>query len=93
MQPPRFHFGEVRQQRCEQAIGLPHQPANAPKQAFGDQTGSKPFWTELEVLSGVRNGNGTSGGAWSCASLELFEPGFPDTEGVATGTWLLVPVN
>lgn len=61
--------------------------------AFGDQTGSKPFWTELEVLSGVRNGNGTSGGAWSCASLELFEPGFPDTEGVATGTWLLVPVN
>lgn len=66
---------------------------SAELRAFGDQTGAKPFWREIEVLHGTRNANGTSGGFWSCASLELFEPGFPDTSGTATGTWLLVPVN
>jgi hypothetical protein len=66
---------------------------SAELRAFGDQTGAKPFWREIEVLHGTRNANGTSGGFWACASLELFEPGFPDTSGTATGAWLLVPVN
>lgn len=61
--------------------------------AVGDQTGAKPFWRALEVLEGDASGEYTYDGAWTCASLELNEPGFPDVGGEATGTWQLEPVD
>lgn len=61
--------------------------------AVGDQTGAKPFWRELEVLEGETTAEHTYAGAWTCASLELDDPGFPDHGGVATGSWELEPVE
>lgn len=61
--------------------------------AVGDQTGAKPFWRELEVLEGETTAEHTYGGSWTCASLELDDPGFPDHGGVATGSWELEPVD
>jgi hypothetical protein len=59
--------------------------------AVGDQTGAKPFWRELEVLEGRETGPNTVEGSWTCASLDLPDPGFPDVGGTATGTWELGP--
>jgi hypothetical protein len=59
--------------------------------AVGDQIGAKPFWRELEVLAGEVTGPDTYEGAWTCASLELDEPGFPDVGYTAPGTWRLEP--
>jgi hypothetical protein len=59
--------------------------------AVGDQTGAKPFWRALEVLEGNRVAEDTYEGAWTCASLELPEPGFPDVGHSAPGTWRLEP--
>lgn len=61
--------------------------------AVGDQTGAKPFWRALEVLDGETTAEYSYGGAWTCASLELNDPGFPDVGGVATGTWQLEPLE
>jgi hypothetical protein len=60
---------------------------------MGDQTGAKPFWLELEVLEGTETGELTYEGDWTCASLELDEPGFPDTGYLARGTWQLAPAE
>ncbi|HEY3497494.1 MAG TPA: hypothetical protein VGK73_22510 [Polyangiaceae bacterium] len=46
--------------------------------AVGDQTGAKPFWRELEVLEGERNGPGAYSGVWTCSTLALADPGFPE---------------
>jgi hypothetical protein len=59
--------------------------------AVGDQTGAKPFWRELEVLEGRETGLNTVEGTWTCASLDLPDPGFPDVSGTAAGTWELGP--
>jgi hypothetical protein len=61
--------------------------------AVGDQTGAAPFWRELEVLTGERTQSGSYSGAWTCTTLALADPGFPDVSGDAPGTWELVPVD
>jgi hypothetical protein len=55
--------------------------------AFGDQTGAKPFWLELEVLDARATNENAYEGSWTCASLDLAEPGFPDVGYEAPGTW------
>lgn len=60
--------------------------------AVGEQpAGAKPFWRELEVLSGTAVGPSSYEGAWTCASLDQNEPGFPDVGHEAQGTWELGP--
>jgi hypothetical protein len=61
--------------------------------AVGEQPAdAKPFWQELEVLLGRSTGTDTHEGSWTCASLDLREPGFPDVAGYdADGTWELAP--
>ena len=58
----------------------------------GDQPDdAKPFWRELEVLQGRETGPNTAEGSWTCASLDLPDPGFPDAGGIAAGTWEIGP--
>jgi hypothetical protein len=59
--------------------------------AVGDQTGAKPFWRALEVLEGTAVAADTYAGTWTCATLDLPEPGFPDVGHSAPGTWRLEP--
>jgi hypothetical protein len=59
--------------------------------AFGDQTGAKPFWTEIEVLEARATGADTYEGSWTCATLDIRDPGFPDVSGTAPGAWELAP--
>lgn len=56
----------------------------------GDQPAdAKPFWLELENLSGTEEAPGSYSGAWTCASLMIDEPGFRDVGPDANGTWQL----
>jgi len=59
--------------------------------AFGDQTGAKPFWRALEVLEARETEPDRFEGTWTCASLDLAEPGFPDIGHEAEGAWELAP--
>lgn len=57
--------------------------------AVGDQTGAKAFWRALEVLEGRATEDYAYEGSWTCASLELNDPGFPDMGPSAEGSWQL----
>lgn len=56
----------------------------------GDQPDdAKPFWLEIETLSGTEESLGNYSGAWTCASLMIDEPGFRDVGPDVSGTWQL----
>ena len=58
----------------------------------GDQPlDAKPFWLELEVLTGTTSDDYRASGAWTCAPLDLNEPGFRDVNVEAPGRWRAVP--
>jgi hypothetical protein len=56
----------------------------------GDQPpNAKPFWLELEVLSGTESNPFYYDGAWNCAPLDA--EGFSDLDLTVTGTWQIRP--
>jgi hypothetical protein len=50
---------------------------------------AKPFWQELEVLSGTESSPGHYGGSWTCASMMFDRDMGPDVP----GTWTLEPMD
>lgn len=60
--------------------------------AFGDQPDdAKPFWRELEVITGTATGARTGGGPWTCAPILPDDPETADNELEAQGTWTVTP--
>lgn len=59
---------------------------------FGDALDEDPaFWRALEVLTASETGALAYDGTWTCAPILLGDPGFPDLDLEAPGTWTLRP--
>ncbi len=55
-------------------------------------TGSR-FYDETEFWKGKLLENGTIEGRWTCAPFDIYEGGWVDTLGTATGTWIVEPIE
>ena len=74
------------------AVGLTRSGDAVTVHAFGDQPDdAKPFWRELEVLTGTATGERAANGSWTCAPILPDDPETADNELEAQGTWTVSP--
>lgn len=58
-----------------------------------NETAKNRFWQELALFTGTLSSDGTGGGAWTCAPLDITQDGYVDDTVIVEGTWAMEPVD
>jgi hypothetical protein len=51
------------------------------------------FWQQLAHFEGIVDASGNGSGNWTCAPLDINQPGYKDISMVVQGTWRFEPAN